>query len=359
MNACPCCAHAAAQALPEDTTPGVASRAFQLCERCGHVWSLAAAPSNAFYQYLVGRNASDQATLQAKLDGRMASLNSLIKDGLRILEVGCAEGALGKRIKQGYQVHYVGLEPSKDADTARQVLDRVHASHEELLGAAPDAKFDLILSFHVLEHVPDVAAELAAWRRLCTPATQLLLEVPHQAGHPLLALDRNAEHVHQFSTASMTTLLQRHGFTVQQLSTGHFESAVYPDSLRLAARPSFSAAQRQAALLARLEELFPEGFAIYGIGGDFHNYLLPLLPLLPPRRLRALHDSNAELQGQSLPALNALPITAFTNQGLPVLIASARFASAIRQKLGAAGMPPALLLDLSDVLGPLSGDGTD
>lgn len=353
MNACPCCAHAPAQALPEDTTPGVAPRAFQRCDRCGHVWSLAAAPSGAYYQSLVGRNATDSATLQAKLDGRIASLRSVLRDGLRILEVGCAEGALGQRIKQEFQVHYVGLEPSKDADTARLVLDRVHASHDELLAAAPDAQFDLILSFHVLEHIPDVAAELAAWGRLCTPATQLLLEVPHEAGHPLLALDRNAEHVHQFSTASMATLLQRHGFTVQQLSTGHFESAVYPDSLRLAARPSLGAAQRQAALLARLEGLFPDGFAIYGIGGDFHNYLLPLLPRLAPGRLRALHDSNAERFGQRLPALPALTITAFANSGLPVLIASARFASAIRQQLGAAGMPASLLFDLSDVLGPL------
>ena len=119
MNACPCCAHAAPEALPEDATPGVVPRAFQRCGRCGHVWSLAVAPSSAYYQSLVGRNAADQATLQAKLDGRIASLRSVLRDGLRILEVGCAEGALGQRIKQEFQVHYVGLEPSKDADTAR------------------------------------------------------------------------------------------------------------------------------------------------------------------------------------------------------------------------------------------------
>lgn len=354
MNACPCCTHAPSQALPEDPTPGLARRAFQRCNRCGHIWSLAAAPGSAYYQSLVGRNATDQVTLQAKLDGRTASLRGLLRDGLRILEVGCAEGALGHRIKQEFQVHYVGLEPSKDADTARHVLDRLFASHAELLAADPAAQFDLILSFHVLEHIPNVAAELASWGRLCTPTTQLLLEVPHEAGHPLLALDRNAEHLHQFSTASMATLLQRQGFTVQQLSTEHFESAVYPDSLRIAARPNLSAVQRQAALLSRLEGLFPNGFAVYGIGGDFHNYLLPLLPRLSPGRLRALHDSNAERFGQCLPALPALPITAFANNGLPVLIASCRFAAAIRHQLTTAGMQQTLLFDLSDVLGPLA-----
>jgi SAM-dependent methyltransferase len=353
MNACPCCAHTPVQALPEDTTWGVAPRASRRCERCGHVWSLVAAPGNAYYQSLVGRNASDQAALQAKVDGRIASLRSVLRDGLRVLEVGCAEGALGQRIKQAFQVHYVGLEPSRDAETASRVLDRVHAGHADLLATDPDARFDLILSFHVLEHIPDVAAELAAWGRLCTPATRLILEVPHEAGHPLLGLDRNAEHVHQFSTASMATLLQRHGFTVEQLSTGHFESTVYPDSLRLVVRSSLGAAQRRAALMARLEALFPDGFAVYGVGGDFHNYLLPLLPMLAPGRLRALHDSNAELHGRCLPTLPALPIKAFANQGLPVLIASARFGSAIRQQLVAAGMPASLLFDLSDLLGPL------
>ena len=74
---------------------------------------------------------------------------------------------------------------------------------------------------------------------------------------------------------------------------------------------------------------------------------------LAPGRLRALHHSNAVRHGQSLPTLPGLPMRAFAPQGLLVLIASARFASAIRQQLAAAGVPAAHLFDLSDVLGPL------
>ena len=346
MIPCPCCERAVAPHV-DDT-----GRIFQRCAGCGHVWSMDAAPSSAYYQGLVGRNASDEATLVAKMSGRIASLLPLMRAGMCILEVGCAEGRLGQRIKQEYTVQYIGIEPSRDAERARDVLDSVYTSRAELAAAHPDLRFDLILSFHVLEHIPDVDVELGAWRGLCAPHAQLLVEVPHEAGHPLLSLDRNAEHLHQFTTASLTTLLLRNGFTTMACSSGHFESAVYSDSLRLWARPSLSPDERDAALLARLENLFPNGFAVYGVGGDFHNYLLPLLPRLAPGLLRALHDSNAARMGERLQSLPGLAITPFERSTLPLLITSCRFTASIREQLTRAGTPSDQLFDLSNLLAP-------
>ncbi len=115
---------------------------------------------SSYYESLVGRNAINQGTLETKLDDRIDSMDTLLKDGMRILEIGCAEGTLAGRIKRKFQSHYVGIEPSRDRETARFILDRVYAKHTELLADYHDVDFDLIFSFHVLEHISDVAGEL-------------------------------------------------------------------------------------------------------------------------------------------------------------------------------------------------------
>ena len=48
---------------------------------------------------------------------RLRDLTPLLRNGLRILEIGCAEGELGKRIKAMANVEYVGVELSADADS--------------------------------------------------------------------------------------------------------------------------------------------------------------------------------------------------------------------------------------------------
>ncbi|MCX8146155.1 MAG: class I SAM-dependent methyltransferase, partial [Azovibrio sp.] len=66
----------------------------------------------------------------------------------RVLEVGCAEGALGEAIKTRFAVTYEGIELSQDAERAQAKLDRVYRTPAALTAAPP---YDLIVSFHVLE----------------------------------------------------------------------------------------------------------------------------------------------------------------------------------------------------------------
>lgn len=77
---------------------------------------------------------------------------------LRVLEVGCGNGATGawlKRIGKAQEVH--GVELFEDAAAvARQVLDSVVVGNlEELQFDYPPASFDCIIATEVLEHLVD------------------------------------------------------------------------------------------------------------------------------------------------------------------------------------------------------------
>lgn len=333
---CPCCQAGAVQRLADDDS---ALR----CPTCAHVWRTGAL-SDGYYAACAGRNES-QPDLEKKYADRFNGLVRYLRPGLRILEIGCADGALGARIKQQLAVDYVGVEPSPDAELAAHRLDRVERTPAGELDIAP---CDLLLAFHVLEHIDDIAAEIAHWRRLCRPDARLIVEVPHRAGNRLLGHDRHPEHLHQFSLASLALLLARVGLSIVEASTGHFESAVYNDSLRVVARLDATPEQNRQELLSRFTTCLAGPFVIYGIGGDFRNYLEPLLGDLP---VAALCDSSAEQQGQVIGPHRVAAYDPVALAGLPILIASTRHAGAIRKSLLARGVPQEALVSLEQIYG--------
>lgn len=330
--ACPCCDTGAPDALDREHA------AFR-CLACGHTWRGTALP-DGYYTACAGRNAGmpDQAR---KLADRMADLAPYLSDGMRILEVGCADGELGAEIKRHANVHYTGLELSPDAALAETRLDHVFRQPSADLEAEP---FDLLLSFHVLEHLSDLHAELLHWRRLLKAEGRVVVEVPHRGGHPLIDFDRHPEHVHQFSAASLATLLDKAGFTVDRIGTGHFESAVYSDSLRVAARPALSSEQRIQQLLARFHAHLPDPFVVYGVGGDFRNYVQPLLTHLP---ILALCDSDACSHGRMIGRYRVSAYDPASLSALPVLVASTRHDSDIRRQLDRLGVAEQRIVSLA------------
>lgn len=330
--ACPCCETCA-------PCPFDGGHAVFRCGVCGHTWRGTALPDD-YYAKCAGRNA-DRPDQDRKLADRMASLSRHITNGLRILEVGCADGALGAEIKRHAVVTYTGIELSPDAVLAETCLDHVFRRPAAELEAEP---FDMLFSFHVLEHLSDPREELRHWRRLLKAEGRIVVEVPHRGGHPLIDFDRHPEHVHQFSVASLSTLLDKAGFTVERIGTGHFESAVYSDSLRVEARPTLSAEQRTRKLLARFHSQLPGSFVVYGVGGDFRNYVEPLLPHLP---VRALCDSDARSHGRIIGPHRVTAYDPASLSALPILIASTRHDADIRRHLGRLGVVDRTIVSLT------------
>lgn len=332
---CPCCDHPVVRAAPADDAR---------CDVCGHGWR--AAPVTVLYESQQNRNYLPATVSDRKFADRLASIRPLLREHMRILEIGCAEGWLGARIKELLPVEYWGLEISADANMAAKHLDRVLRMPAAQCNAPP---FDLILSFHVLEHIDQGLEELRQWKRLLKPAGHLLVEVPNSAGHELLTRDAHPEHAHQFSAASLALLAQRAGFQVLAISAGHFESPTYQDSLRLLAKPAVTETQRREILLQRFRMRLGTRFVVCGLGGDFRNYVAPLIGDLP---VAALCDNNPSNHGQHVGQRQIVAYDPTQFAGLPVLIASQRHEAEIRAALLAHGVPASDIAGLADIYDP-------
>jgi SAM-dependent methyltransferase len=309
---CPCCM----------ATDVVYAEHEATCPHCLHQWrqGVTNVTANNYYQSLENRNNTQTARFQRKLLERYNAIASIITPNTKtVLEVGCAEGDLGAMVKDKFDVQYDGVEISKDALAARQKLDYVF---NDSTASIKDQQYDLIVSFHVLEHIQDIAFEIKQWHRLLTETGTIIVEVPNRAGHSLLEHDNNAEHLHQFSLQSLSCLLGRTGFAVYSATIGHFESAVYNDSLRLVAKPALTLEQKKQAILNNFKQKLPDSFAVYGVGGDFQNYIYPYIQSLP---ITFLLDSSAKQWGRNVAGFVVQQYNAELHGDLPILIASIRY----------------------------------
>ena len=151
---------------------------------------------------------------------RAAMLRRRMHDvrGRRILDVGCGRGdTLAWLQRWGADVY--GTQVST---TAAQVA-REHVGHDRIFvgdladAGYPDASFDCVTLWHVLEHVPDPLALLKEVRRILRPDGFVYIEVPNaggwaarQFGHHWLAYDV-PKHLFHFSSQTLAALGQRVG----------------------------------------------------------------------------------------------------------------------------------------------------
>lgn len=149
----------------------------------------------------------------------------------RILDVGCGRGLTLKRLAdQGFEVH--GLEHSQHA--TRGIDERVQLKIARDLPSAayPDSHFDLIIIWHVLEHLIDPVATLREARRILRPSGRLVVAVPNYSssqarwtGTGWFHLDL-PRHLYQFPAVALKRLISDAGFDVN--SEHHFSMRYNP-----------------------------------------------------------------------------------------------------------------------------------
>lgn len=332
---CPCCKQIAL----------TLSDAFYRCGHCQHTWQKQLTEYAVNYAQLSRRNQEQSPSFQRKISDRLQTLSDLLFTDSKVLEVGCAEGGLGAMIKQKYSLQYDAVEPSQDAEIAEQRLDKVYRDVKDI---EPTQQYDLVLAFHVLEHIDTVSSAIITWKALLKPNGKLLLEVPNKSGNPFLAIDRHPEHLHQFSVASLVILITRLGMVVTTVSTGHFESSLYHDSIRLLASPCVTEQQRLATLQQRCQHFFPQPVLIYGLGGDFANCVQPLLEIIPVAGLR---DGAVIRQGNVINGHTVKKFDPDRDEHYPVLIASLHFEDEILQDLLSMGVGREHIVTLSELYG--------
>jgi len=136
---------------------------------------IAGMPQSVFDPFDTDRFGNLEANLQF-LDAAQ-----VLRAGARVLEIGSGRGTLlGELRRRG--VHAVGIEPNAslaiDAVRRTPPLPVARMSGDRL-GFA-DARFDLVLSFDVFEHIADSDAHLSEVRRVLRPGGVYALQTPNK-----------------------------------------------------------------------------------------------------------------------------------------------------------------------------------
>jgi SAM-dependent methyltransferase len=150
-------------------------------------------------------------------------LRTLGRDVTSVLEVGAGEGAVGVRLASQYD--YTAVEPDPQAFERAAARLRASGRGKIVLGdvsaLAPDAMFDLLCSFEVLEHLEDDVSALGEWRRRVREGGWMLVSAPAHR-HRFGPHDRIVGHYRRYDPEDMAEVLEAAGFVDPVVLTSGF-----------------------------------------------------------------------------------------------------------------------------------------
>lgn len=203
------------------------------CTGCGFLWTIDAPTEEAMQQFygssyeqsIHPRFAASwlrhlRLTVQSHLRARMIVRKSGLSTG-RILDIGCGNGDFVSAMKRrGWESEGVELSPDSREKLSKRGI-RCHAPDD--MQHLPDASFDVITLWHVLEHLPEPQTVVRTIHRLLKPHGICIIAVPNAAspqaqrdgalwfGHDV------PRHLWHFSPATLTTTLTGGGLAVETI----------------------------------------------------------------------------------------------------------------------------------------------
>lgn len=161
-------------------------------------------------------------------EGKAKMIASIVEDywhqpvrGMTVLDIGCGNGGISSHfVKKGNTVHGVDVE---DKRRGQGLGFEFHLVNSEALPFEAGT-FDLVLSHHVIEHVPDQALHLQEIKRVLKPKGICYLATPNRSS-PLMEGHVGNEMV--LRHRQMQPLFEGCGFAVREYS---FEVFVRPDA---------------------------------------------------------------------------------------------------------------------------------
>lgn len=175
---------------------------------------------NSLYQKVRRRTLQQKRKLLQQITG--------LKTGT-MLDVGAGTGAFVHTMKEaGWQV--TGLEPDADARTVSQKDFGVALQPMDSFYTLPNASFDAITMWHVLEHVHDLNGYIVKLKSLLKDGGRLVIAVPNYTSKDASAYGEQwaaydvPRHLYHFSPKAMQTLIEKHGLKLLSHKPMWFDS---------------------------------------------------------------------------------------------------------------------------------------
>ena len=239
LRACPNCGarvaewlHGMSFALP-DSSPLPSRYDLVACQVCGCAFADSTASEADYIDYYrdfsryeepaIASGGGEQPSDRLRLDDLAGYLSRHVALTGRIADVGAGNGGLlvslrklGYRDLTGFDPSPVCVDHMQKAGLDARVWVFPMTSTGEPMGF--DARYDLIILSHVLEHVYDARALVAALRNLLATDGKLYIEVPDPTGYldssfpPFYFFD--PEHINHFGESSLKHLANSLGLSV-------------------------------------------------------------------------------------------------------------------------------------------------
>jgi SAM-dependent methyltransferase len=169
----------------------------------------------AFYEAVYGRLGEQGGWTSTLVQGHdYERVAALVQDGDRVLDVGCGQANFARHVPRA---RYVGLEPSAGAayKGGADVRDESLEAHAR---ANPES-YDLVCSFHVVEHVASPKQFVARMAACLRPGGRLAIAAPGWPGAvtdiPNFILNAPPHHLTWWTPAALRAVAESCGLIVE------------------------------------------------------------------------------------------------------------------------------------------------
>ena len=236
LESCPVCGAALNTVIHAGARDPITLDRFRVveCSACGVAYTAPRPASlDRYYpQRYRGYGPTVKRILGSLYNARVARWSRMKSEGGSVLEIGCGPGLmLAAFRRRGWNVLGIERDETMAEKARRETGLDILAQPIETLPA--DARFDLIIMFHVLEHIGEPVGLLAECRKRLAPGGRLIINVPNfsswqskWAGSRWLHLDVPRHLVH-FTPETLGATLERAGLTLLQVSFASLEHDPY------------------------------------------------------------------------------------------------------------------------------------
>lgn len=347
-----------------------------VCKQCGFGFASDIPDQSKFDEYYKQMSKYENEHLNGQVSESALStyraivetINSILTDkNARILDVGCATGALLAEFKDsGYQ-NVTGTDPSPSCARTAMKLYGIQVLNMPISEIPNfESPFDFLILNSVLEHIHDVNVSLQSLRNLLKPGGMIWIEVPDATRFSewtSAAFQQfSMEHINFFSAASLMNLMQKNGFesvgiwhnqrqleaTIDPaLSTIFRKTEISPDDFTPKhdgeTKPALldyieRSYQADSGVLTKIRTLAESRRDIIVWGVGTHTQRLLATSPLAKTNIIAFVDSNPRYQNKMLNGILIIPPQELKGKSEPIVISSRLYqeeiAEQIRRELG-------------------------